>query len=91
MKNRIKALFLPLLFAGSVMAQTTTRIGWHEAVQWNPATSTSSFSSISDVKEIAQQIIKRGGRNLWRQAICSLQSQLHQTTGKIFRHQMGRH
>ena len=58
MKNRILLFFFSVLMSGGLMAQVSIRIGTHDGVgQWRPSTYTSSFSSIAEGKNIAQQII----------------------------------
>ena len=58
MKNRILPLLITLLLSGSLVAQTGVRIGSHEAISWKPTTvPTSSFATVSEGRNIAQQII----------------------------------
>lgn len=57
MKNRMLQLAFALLIGGSAMAQTTGRIGTHDAIaKWTPS-STTAFSNVQDGRRIAQEII----------------------------------
>lgn len=57
MKNRILIFFSLLLLSTGMMAQTTGRIGSHESIaKWNPS-STTSFSNVTEGRNIAQEIV----------------------------------
>ncbi|HEU4470162.1 MAG TPA: hypothetical protein VFR58_03685 [Flavisolibacter sp.] len=58
MKNPILFLVFSLLFSTGLFAQSTGRIGSHDAIgKWSPSGSASSFTTVAEGRSIAQEII----------------------------------
>lgn len=58
MKNKILVFIFSLLLAGATQAQEGGRIGTHDAIgKWNSATPSSAFTTVSEGRNLAQEIL----------------------------------
>ncbi|MGZ8545123.1 MAG: hypothetical protein ACXWV0_07485, partial [Flavisolibacter sp.] len=58
MKNKFLLSILSLFLASGLVAQSGNRIGSHESIgAWNPSGTRTSFSNVTESRNIAQEII----------------------------------